>query len=167
MSVTLRAWCQSDLDALVYLANDEGVSSFLSDAFPAPYSYEAGQAFLDTQMNNASRDFFAISFNGYLAGGIGVTPKSDIYRLNTELGYWLGRDFWGYGIGTEAVRQMVEFVFSQTEIARIYACPFPHNLASIRVLEKNGFILEARFEKILIKHGLLMDELVYAKRRPF
>jgi RimJ/RimL family protein N-acetyltransferase len=60
---------------------------------------------------------------------------------------------------------MVSYTFSHTAITRIFATPFPHNIASIRALEKNGFFLEARFEKTLIKHGQLMDELVYAIRR--
>lgn len=165
MAVTLRPWKTDDLERLVYIANDERIPAFLTDSFPSPYTYQDGQSFLETALLAPFPLMLAIESNGWLAGGIGVHPRNDIYRLNAELGYWLGCDFWGYGIATEAIRQMVSYTFSHTEITRIFATPFPHNIASIRALEKNGFFLEARFEKTLIKHGHLMDELVYAIRR--
>jgi [ribosomal protein S5]-alanine N-acetyltransferase len=91
--------------------------------------------------------------------------QSDIMRLNAELGYWIGEPFRGRGIMTEAIGEMVGFVFDNLEINRIYATPFEFNFASQRVLEKAGFTLEAMFEKVVIKNGVLIDELVYAIRR--
>jgi RimJ/RimL family protein N-acetyltransferase len=86
-------------------------------------------------------------------------------RLNAELGYWIGEPFRGRGIMTEAVKEMVTLVFDTFEVNRIYATPFECNFASQRVLEKAGFTLEALLEKVAIKNGVLIDELIYAIRR--
>jgi RimJ/RimL family protein N-acetyltransferase len=57
------------------------------------------------------------------------------------------------------------FAFLNFDIDRVFARPFGTNLASQRVLEKNGFVLEGRFEKTLYKKGEYLDELIYAVRR--
>lgn len=60
---------------------------------------------------------------------------------------------------------MVDFAFETYAINRVFARPFGNNLASQRVLEKNGFLLEGRFENVLHKNGELLDELIYAIRK--
>ncbi|WP_394802161.1 GNAT family N-acetyltransferase [Pontibacter ruber] len=50
----------------------------------------------------------AIEVNGEAAGGIGLHPQPDIYRKNAELGYWLAEPYWGNGIISRAIPQMVE-----------------------------------------------------------
>ena len=81
------------------------------------------------------------------------------------MGYWLAEPFWGKGIITAAIRQMVEYGFKTWDITRIYARPFGSNIASQKVLEKAGFRLEVRFEKTIFKNGVFEDELIYAIRR--
>ena len=81
------------------------------------------------------------------------------------MGYWLAEPFWGKGIITGAVRQMLEYGFKTFDINRIFARPFGTNIASQKVLEKTGFVLEARFEKTFFKNGEYLDECVYAIRR--
>jgi RimJ/RimL family protein N-acetyltransferase len=81
------------------------------------------------------------------------------------LGYWLGEPFWGKGIMSEAIQQIVAFAFNTYDIDRIFARPFGSNLASQRILEKNHFQLEARFKKTFFKNNQFEDELIYALRR--
>ena len=71
----------------------------------------------------------------------------------------------GRGISSAAIGQAVAFAFQTYDIDRVFARPFGTNIGSQRVLEKNGFVLEGRFEKVLVKNGELLDELVYAIRR--
>jgi RimJ/RimL family protein N-acetyltransferase len=66
---------------------------------------------------------------------------------------------------TTAIGLLVEQAFTRSELNRLFAIPFPHNVASARALERNGFVLEARLKETLIKHGRLMDELIYGLRR--
>jgi RimJ/RimL family protein N-acetyltransferase len=60
---------------------------------------------------------------------------------------------------------MLAFGFANLDVVRIYARPFGSNLASQRVLEKAGFRLEARMDKVLYKNGRFEDELIYAVRK--
>jgi len=67
-----------------------------------------------------------------------VVPKGDTHHY-LSLGYWFGREYWGQGYATEAVRTVIEYV-SRPGIPEIYAAPHRDNIASIRVLEKCGFV---------------------------
>ena len=103
--------------------------------------------------------------DGKAAGGIGIHPQEDIYCKNAEMGYWLAEPYWGKGIITKAVLQMIDYAFANFDISRIYARPFGTNIGSQKVLEKAGFKLEARIEGSLFKKGEYLDELIYAVRR--
>lgn len=163
--ITLRKWSITDLSDLVKNANDPLIAGNMMDQFPHPYSEEDGASFIAMANSFEPQRFFTIEVEGVACGGIGIHPQTDVYRKNAELGYWLGRSFWGRGIVPEAIHRMVEYAFSTFDIDRIFARPFGSNLASQRVLEKCGFILEARIEKNLIKNGRREDELIYALRR--
>ena len=155
----------ADLNSLVRYANNAKIARFMTDQFPYPYRREDGLNFLSFATKGDPPNILTIEVNGQAAGGIGIHPQSGISRKNAELGYWLAEPFWGNGIVTKAVKQMVKYGFDNFEIDRIYARPFGSNLASQKVLEKAGFLLEARFAKTLIKKGEYEDELVYAVRR--
>lgn len=162
----LRSWEKQDLSSLVKYADNLNIAENMTDMFPHPYSEAHGTAFIEFANASHSAHIFAIEVDGEAAGGIGIHPQYDIHRRNAELGYWLGQPFWGQGIISRAIQQAVDFAFlHDNEIDRIFARPFGSNTASQKVLEKNGFVLEARFEKTLVKNGELKDELIYALRR--
>lgn len=165
LSFTLRPWTSDDLPNLVHFANNRNISKFMTDKFPFPYTDENGRAFISFANQDKPVRIFAIEVNGQAAGGIGIHPQDDVQRRNVELGYWLGEPFWGMGIISRAIPQAVKFAFETYDIDRVFARPFGTNLASQRVLEKNHFVLEGKFEKTLIKDGVLLDELIYAVRR--
>lgn len=163
--VTLRPWSISDLEQLVEYANNPKISSNLTNVFPYPYLEEHGRRFIEFATKDDPIHIFAIDLNGKAIGGIGVHPQSDIFCYNAELGYWIAEPYWGQGIATFAIQQIVEFAFNTFDINRLFARPFGSNLASQKVLEKTGFILEGRFEKTFFKNGQFEDELIYAIRR--
>lgn len=107
---------------------------------------------------------FAIEVDGQFAGSIGIVPKTDVYRNNMEIGYWLGEPYWGKGIASKAVELICKKIRSHyPHINRIYAEVFENNKASMRVLEKNGFQLECIRKKAVIKNDVLMDDYVWVK----
>ncbi len=161
----LRPWNIQDLDDLVKNANNINVARNMTNQFKHPYTKEAGLAFIEYANKETPINIFAIEIEEHACGGIGIHPKQDIECKNAELGYWLGEPFWGRGIITSAIRQMVEYAFKAWEIERIFARPFGTNIGSQKALEKAGFTLEARFNKTLYKHGEYVDELVYAIRK--
>ena len=165
MQFHLRPWTIEDLDSLVKFANNYNIAKNLMDVFPYPYSAEDGKAFIEMTKRSSPPNILAIEINGEAAGAIGLHPQHDVYRKNAELGYWLAEPYWGKGIMSKAVVQMVDYGFKNWDINRIFAKPFGHNKASQKVLGKAGFVLEARLEKTIFKNGEFTDELVYAVRR--
>ena len=105
---------------------------------------------------------FAIVVDGVSVGAIGLVLKDDVFRRSAEIGYWLGTDYWGRGIVTEAVRAVTDYAFATFDICRVYAGVFEWNPASMRVLERAGYELEGRMRKSVTKDGETVDELIYA-----
>jgi RimJ/RimL family protein N-acetyltransferase len=163
--IKLRPWDISDLKNLVTYAHNRNISKNLTDNFPYPYTESNGRDFIARATQDDPLQIFAIDIDGTAVGGIGIHPQEDIYRKNAELGYWLAEPFWGQGISTEAIKLIIDFAFSSFDIDRIFARPFGTNIASQKVLEKNNFTLEGKYEKVLIKNGEYFDELIYAIRR--
>jgi [ribosomal protein S5]-alanine N-acetyltransferase len=165
MEFTIRPWTSTDLDSLVKHANNWNVAKNLTDKFPHPYTENDGMAFIEFASKDNPIHIFTIDINGQAVGGIGIHPQTDIHRKNAELGYWLAEAFWGQGIISKAIKEIVGFAFTTYDIDRVFARPFSTNIASQKVLEKNNFILEAKIDKILFKNGEYLDELIYAVRR--
>ena len=165
MLFSLRPFRSEDLPALVKHANDPTVAAHLTDAFPHPYTEADGRAFLAEAIKPAPLRR-CIDVDGGCVGAIGLHPKTDLWRRNLELGYWLAREHRGKGIMPDAIHQMVQLGFSTfPEVTRIHAAPFGSNIASQRALEKAGFILEAKLIGTLVKNGKVEDEWIYAVRR--
>jgi len=160
---SLRPWTSNDFENLSKHANNSKITQNMSDGFPN--SVEKWKAFLEFAINNNEILYLAIDINGEAVGSIGISPKKDYMQKNAELGYWLSEKYWGKGIITEAIKEIVKLAFNKFDIVRIYATPFEKNYASHRALEKSGFKLEARFSKIVFKNGEMLDELVYAIRK--
>jgi len=92
-----------------------------------------------------------IEVNGQVAGHL----VSFVIENEREVGYWLGREFWGRGIATEALRQFLGMVTTRP----LFAHTAKHNAGSKRVLEKCGFKV-IREEKYMNKRNEEVDELV-------
>ena len=161
----LREWQYEDLTSLVVYADNPDIARYMTDGFPSPYTEKDGRTYLDMVVGKHPVNIFAIDINGKAVGSIGVFLQSDVHRKNAELGYWLAEKYWGQGIMPEAIRQIVEYAFSTFDINRIFARPYGNNPKSHRVLEKAGFLLEARFEKTIYKKDEYLDEYIYAKRK--
>jgi RimJ/RimL family protein N-acetyltransferase len=159
---TLRPWQSGDVASLVKHANNHRVARNLRDAFPYPYTLRDAEQWLENIANNRQDLVLAIEVNGEAAGGIGIHHLKDVYRYNGEIGYWLSEMYWGKGIMTDAVAAVVDFAFNHSRWIRIFANIFENNPASMKVLEKNGFGLEAIHKRTVMKEGVVMDEYLYA-----
>jgi ribosomal-protein-alanine N-acetyltransferase len=87
------------------------------------------------------------------------------YGHRAEIGYWLAKPYWGQGIMTDVVRAMCDFAFAEWDLVRIEAHTFAFNVASARVLEKNGFQFEGLLRKHRCKNGRFLDSRLYALTR--
>ena len=161
----LRPWEAEDAATLAHYANNIKIARNLRDGFPHPYSIENAQFYIKSVTDAHQNLIFAIEVDKKPVGSIGIFPKTDIYRRNAEIGYWLAEDYWGRGIATEVVEKMATYCFAHTEVHRLYANVFEPNMASKRVLEKCGFTLEAVLQNSIIKNNQVMDEHVYVRFR--
>lgn len=159
----LRKFSLKDAQSLTIQANNKNIADCLRDIFPHPYTTKDACFYIENVANDLRNLILAIDVEGRAVGSIGIHPKTDVYQKNAELGYWLGEQYWGRGIMTEAVKAITEYGFKNYNLHRIYADVFENNTGSMRVLEKAGFAREAVLRKAVIKNGVIMDEYVYAK----
>ena len=160
---TVREWQMSDAASLAKHANNRKIWLGLRDLFPHPYHLADANAFLQRVAAEDPVTSFCIDIDGAAVGGIGIRIGEDVHRHTAELGYWLAEDLWGHGITSDAVPAFSSFCFENFPLQRIYAEPFAKNLASARVLEKAGFVLEGRLRNNVFKDGQVLDSLLYAK----
>jgi [ribosomal protein S5]-alanine N-acetyltransferase len=161
-SCRLRPWRDGDEASLVHHANNIKIWENVRDHFPYPYTMEEARRWLFHASTALADKVFAIEINGNAVGSIGLVSQEDVYRKSMEIGYWLGEEFWGRGIITEAVGAVTEYGFHQFDIVRIFADIFEWNMASARVLEKNGYRFEARLKNAVFKNRRLADVLIYS-----
>ena len=159
---TLRPWKPGDEESLVRHANNRAIWRNVRDAFPHPYTLVDAKHWIEIANPTAQVANFAIVVDGAAVGGIGLVLKDDVFRRSAEIGYWLGEEYWGRGIVTEAVFAVTDYAFATFDLCRVYAGVFEWNPASMRVLEKAGYELECRMRKSVTKDGVTIDELIYA-----
>jgi len=164
--VVLRPWSASDAANLALIADNQNIARNLRDGFPSPYSLNDAITWLNLILpDNVPTKFFAIVYEDKLAGSIGLVTKTDIYRKNIEIGYFLDEKWWGKGITTKAIKAATSYAFRTFDIVRVYAEPFADNPGSRRVLEKAGFTLDVIFKNYVIKNGIIKDSCIYSVLR--
>lgn len=164
--VTLRKFQTEDRERLMILANNENISNNLSDGFPSPFTLEAADKFISESRAADPLTRLCIEKNGVYVGNVGLHPRSDIYRMSAEIGYFIGEPYWGQGIASQAIKMMVKYGFGQLNIHRIEAGVFSYNIASAKALENAGFVFEGTAKGSIFKNGSYYDELKYGIVNP-
>ena len=162
--VKLVKWTEEIKPELIKICN-EADRSYLSDRLPYPYTEESADWWLGMVSEHDGKDgvFRAIAADGKIVGNISVEQKSDVYCKDGEIGYLLMTDYWSRGIMTEAVRQICAAAFSELDIVRITGLVYAPNTASIRVLEKNGFVREGLQMNAVYKDDKIYDLCLFGK----
>lgn len=156
--IRIRQLKSSDKSKLTKLANNKKVWDNLRDYIPFPYCENDAEVFINKTNQENPRQTFGIEYKGIICGVIGLVIQQDVYRKSAEIGYWVGEPYWGKGIATIAVELIIEYGFNELELNRIYSGVFEYNIASMKVLEKNGFEKEGIFKKAIIKNQKVCDE---------
>ena len=164
MKCRIRKWELSDAKDLAAALSNKKVQDNLRDGLPYPYTEQDGKDFISAMLSADENETFAfaITVDNMVIGSIGIFRQGNIHRQTAELGYYIAEEYWGKGIMTEAVRQICEYVFRESDIIRIYAEPFVYNIASCRVLEKAGFQYEGTLRSNAVKNGKVMDMKMYS-----
>jgi RimJ/RimL family protein N-acetyltransferase len=120
-------------------------------AFPSR-SIEAFMAHWEKIMGMQGPVLRAIELRGEVAGNIVCWERDGEWNI----GYWIGKEYWGQGIATAALRAMAAEITQRPLTARVSA----NNFASIRVLEKCGFTI-AGTDEFLSPEGKTIEELIF------
>lgn len=162
-NIILRTLTDEDAPALAQLANNKKVWDNVRDILPHPYTINDAVSFINLTKKENPQVSFAIEYEGAFCGMIGLAPQHDVYRKTAEIGYWLGEPFWNKGIATKAVQLVTEYGFDELGFIRIHTGIFEYNVASMKVLEKNGYEKDGIFKKSIFKNGKIWDEHRYFK----
>jgi RimJ/RimL family protein N-acetyltransferase len=144
---TERMWLRwpriSDAETITRLAGDAAVAE-QTGAIPHPYNQRDAEQFIRrARAENESGQglVMALAFKRAPNDLIGVIgAHGSAFRGSAHLGYWLGREFWGQGLMTEAARVFVDMIFGVSSLSEIVCDALPENAASRRVQEKLGFL---------------------------
>ena len=163
----LRNFAASDAEGIERLLGDYEVAKYTARV-PHPYPQGAAAKWIEHQASEYA-DGRAINWaimlrvQNQLVGSIGVCLASAQQR--GELGYWIGRPYWGSGIATEAVGAIIRFAFTELPLRRITAEHLARNPASGRVLAKNGLQLEGVLREHFVRDGAVHDVHSYGLLR--
>jgi RimJ/RimL family protein N-acetyltransferase len=150
----LRPFRRGDAAEFTRLAGDWAVASMTSD-IPYPLTQSQAVAWLKPGRGEVR---FAIELNGQLIGGAGY------YRRRSgaaELGFWLGRPWWGRGYATEATQAIVRYGFRNRRLPGFTSSHFVDNWASAGVLRKLGFEAVGRGSIISVARGHDVEAVTY------
>lgn len=139
-----------------------------------PYARETALAFVEKVraqrilglpamdgVEEGGRSLWALRVKGRLAGTLGFRLGEGVEEGDLQLGYWLGKPYWGKGLATLAVARACAWAWRLPRTRRISAQVFGWNCASCRVLVKNGFQLEGRKRQGIVRFGEVTDLLYY------
>ena len=131
--LTLRAVTMKDAAAVARLVNDEEIARNVSH-IPHPYDTEDARRWIGTL---GKERVFAVIRRWRLIGCVGLNPVS---LTQLELGYWIGRKWWGKGFATEAAAAVLPYAFAHPQVVLVTSAHFTDNPASGQVLRKLGFV---------------------------
>lgn len=155
----LRSFVASDLEDFYQWASDPDVAKFMM--WDKYNSMSEAEFFFKNFIEKHSW-FKAICYKGKVIGSISLDKGKGAHVCKAELGYVLAKEFWGKGLGTEAVRLAIQDGFTDLEVVKIEAFVDPDNIASQRILEKNGFEKEGYLRKAVVQKGVIRDRIVYS-----
>jgi len=126
------------------MASDADIAA--TTRVPHPYPPGAAKAFIEMSIQEqaAGRMYnHAVIDGDTLVGVAGLMQVKA--REKAELGYWIGKPYWGKGYASFAVHNLLSYAFTRLQLQKVYAHVLDYNIASQKVLQKNGFIFIREF----------------------
>jgi RimJ/RimL family protein N-acetyltransferase len=164
----LRPWREEDAEDLYKYAKDPDVGP--AAGWPVHTSVENSLEIIRDVLSAPETYAVCLKEDGKAIGSIGFHRK-DLAELDDEyeLGYWIGKPFWGRGLIPEASCEMLRYAFDDLGMKRIWCGYYDGNLKSRRVQEKLGFVYHHTTEGIEVKllgeirtgHAMLMTREVW------
>lgn len=151
----LRPWREDDAEELYKYASDSDIGPLAG--WPAHTSVENSREIIKTVLSAPETYAVCLKDDGKPIGSIGFHRK-DLAENDDEyeLGYWIGKSFWGQGLIPEASREMLRYAFEELGMSRIWCGYYDGNIKSKRVQQKLGFVYHHTTEGIEVS---LLNEL--------
>jgi RimJ/RimL family protein N-acetyltransferase len=167
---TIREYVPEDAAALVQQCNNHNISQWMTNGFPHPYTLQDAHDWINHNIsiaaNGPPQNFLIVDPTTDSAiGGIGIKPGTDVFAHTAEIGYWLGEEYWGRGIISEALPAFTGWVWRNREVERLWAGVYDGNTASRRLLDKAGYQNEGRMRGHVRKEGVVKDVHMYGMTR--
>lgn len=157
----LRPVVHGDAARIAVLAGDWDVAS-MTGRIPFPYSEEDANHWVDGLAEN--EEVFGLDLNGELIGICGFTLEDS---GDAELGYWIGKPYWGHGYATEAARAVMAHGFAKSGVRRFVCKHLTGNDASASVIRKLGFKYTGTSTGWCEARQCELPALAYERRRPW
>ena len=166
----IRDYVPEDATAIAQQCNNHNISRWMTNNFPHPYTLEDARSWIEHNItiaaNGPSQNFLIVDPKTDSAmGGIGLKPGTDVHSHTAEIGYWLGEEYWGRGIISEALPAFTQWVWRNRDFERLWAGVYDGNLASRRLLEKAGYLYEGTMKGHVRKEGVVRDLHLYGMER--
>jgi [ribosomal protein S5]-alanine N-acetyltransferase len=148
------------------LANDKDLASILG--LPHPYQLKDAEEWIAIQPEQIRKGTeYPLTITHREFGEVigTITIRIDKSNNKGELGYWIGKEYWGNGFATEAVNKMIDFGFNHLHLNKIWASAISRNHASSIVLQKAGLQKEGVLRQNRLLHGKYEDVDVYGLLR--
>ena len=146
----LRAWKESDAEALYKYAQNPNVGPIAG--WPPHTSVENSREIIKAVLSAPETYAVVLKETGEAVGSVGImTARSEIHSAKIadnecEIGYWIGEPYWGQGLMTEVVRELVFLSFTKFDFKRLTIITHEENIASQKVAQKAGFKLFRQFK---------------------
>ena len=166
--LALRFLKESDRHAIfVSINNDKDVLQYFLDNYLEDESFMTLDKRIKFCLEN-ERYFFAIELKKTheVIGMILQCSTPDRYFNSSEIGYAIGKKYWNNGYATEAMRAMIDFVFS-LGVNKVIASHIVENVASKRVIEKCDMLYEGRRKQDIYYHEQYYDVDYYYLLNPY
>lgn len=162
---TLRPFQKSNARNIAKYINDKQIYRNTSH-IPYPYKLKDAHQWLKKILPNYRKKIphdvhLAIEINNEICGCVSLMEIDLGHKA--EIGYWLARKYWGGGIMSTAVQEMLKFGCKELKLKRVYAYVFTFNKASVKVLMKNGFKKEGLLKRDVVKDRKRLDSILLAK----
>ena len=160
--VTLRALNRDDAQQILEWVNNPKLKYLTGTVYPV--SEVEHEKWFENKLNEKINKIFGIEEHttNSLIGVIGLN-NTDLINRNAELYIYIGDEsHWGKGLGTDAVRALISFVFDELNLHRVSLVVFSYNKRAISAYEKVGFVSEGVMRDSLFKDGKYHDKILMA-----
>lgn len=145
--LVLRPWREEDAEDLYKYASDPEVGPIAG--WPPHTSVDNSREIIRNVLSAPETYAVCLKETGKPIGSVGL-HRNDIAETDDEyeLGYWIGKRYWGQGLIPEASREILRYAFEELGMNRIWCGHYDGNFKSRRVMEKLGFVYHHTTEGI-------------------